>query len=476
MSTTADRVPTAVLRISEAASLAPGGAVAEDGTVTLHLIRPCLGKGRGRHVYEADMLRRHAESGHFNDWPMFVDHESPEARRKAGGLPRSFGDLGGRVVETWWDDSVPAEGAFGKGAVAAKALPVPWIQEYLRNDPKLGQVSLNTHATGVQPTTRQGRPAYIVEGFEHEGSVDWVTRAGAGGRVVQLMEAAYDEGRDEAAVRQLMEAMPDDRVAAWIRDERPAVAEALNADHGEHEEDDDVTVKPEDIQEAVSETLRSDDGKAVLAEAIRESASEVITETVKDVLPTALGAAAGVIEQQAVAAADMAVRRGAMRTKGEAAVQEAKLGDGSELPEKFRGLALTRITEAANSLEDKTETEGDGDDAVTKVTETAETQFDAEVEAAITEARELVESVKPRPAKPRRARTAVTENGTGSGDHDDDDAIVEAEEEPVAYREVLESAGVDMEAAYGVKPKGDPEPDKNKDGKTEDETAAAATA
>src|SRR5262252_4192953 len=75
--------------------------------VPVHILRPCLGKGRGRHIYEADMLQENAHK--FAGWRQFIDHLSPEARRAAKGLPRSIRDLGGRIVESYWDGNVPAD-------------------------------------------------------------------------------------------------------------------------------------------------------------------------------------------------------------------------------------------------------------------------------------------------------------------------------------------------------------------------------
>lgn len=467
MSAVAETLPPGILNICEAASLAPGSAVADDGTVQIHLIRPCVGKGRGRHVYEAAMLKQHAESGHFDDWRMFVDHESPEARRRAGGLPRSFRDLGGRVVETHWDPAVPAEGRFEQGAVVAKVLPVPWIQEMIRNDPKLAAVSVNTHATGVKPTTRGGRPAYIVEGFDDEGSVDWVTRAGAGGKVVQLLEAAYpeDDHMDDEHLHKLLETVPDDTLSGWLRESRPAVAEALqSADHGE--EDEDVT--KDQIREAVLEALRSDEARTIIQEAQTDETAvkDQVTEALREVLPTAIGKAAGVIEEQAIAGAKHAVRMSALRTQAVETVQEAQR---KGLPERFGQDVLERI--GTPDLEDVLE--GEGDEA--KVTETAEQQFEKLLEAEMERAQEMVKAARPEaaggkgkkaaPAKTTaKAKTAVTENGDGGEGTHKGDPVEESEatDEPNPhYRHELKEAGVDVFAAYGIgkppaKDKGEP--------------------
>ena len=94
------------LRLSETVTLSEG-ALQPDGTVVLDLLRPCTGRGRGRHLYKPEMLRENAHK--LSGWKMFVDHESEEARRKAGGLPRSIRDIGGRIIESLWNPNVPAD-------------------------------------------------------------------------------------------------------------------------------------------------------------------------------------------------------------------------------------------------------------------------------------------------------------------------------------------------------------------------------
>jgi hypothetical protein len=436
-----------LLIISEAAAglveAASGSAVADDGTVTIHLIRPCVGKGRGRHVYESAMLKKHAESGHFNDWPMYIDHESPQARRAAGGLPRSIRDLGGRIVETWWDGDVPAAGRFGQGAVAAKVLPVPYVQDLIRHDPKLVEASINTHATGVKPKSVDGRNAYVVEGFDTEGSVDWVTRAGAGGKVVQLMEAAMHDDDDADQIKNLLEGWSDDQIATYLRDKRPHLAETLNDAPGTGEEDDDV--KPEELAEAISTHLASDAGKQQLADTIGEVAESAVKSALERTLPGAIGKAAGVIEESATKAATKAVRMGALRAKAETAIAEAKLPGDREMPDRLRQDVLDRIGQP--DLEDKV-----GDDGA--ITESAEQQFDAILESELTRATELAEAFGPAPVASRRRKTAVTENGAGADPRTGAERVQEATDEedfsPEPYRSALQEAGVDFKAAWGV--------------------------
>jgi hypothetical protein len=214
------------LQLRESATLAEG-AVQPDGTLLMHLLRPCIGRGRGAHLYEASMLQR--DAGVMAGWRMFVDHLSPEAQRKAGGMPRSVRDLGGRVIESWWDGTVPADPkkGFGRGAVMGKVRPVKFVREMVEDDPEIVESSINATATGVKPVVRDGRRVLLVEGIAPKGSVDWVTEAGAGGRVVSLMEAAYGSPDDEEAA--LLEAMTDEEFRAYVAEHRPDLLEAVAA-------------------------------------------------------------------------------------------------------------------------------------------------------------------------------------------------------------------------------------------------------
>lgn len=224
------------LELRESASLVESNG---DGTFLMHLIRPCVGKGRGRHLYEADMLAR--DAGVFTGWKMYVDHEDPQARAKRGGLPRSVRELGGRVVESWWDPSVPAEGRFEQGAVVGRVKPTPFMRELVEADPDIVGVSINARATAVKPTVRNGQRVMLVEGIARDpaGSVDWVTEVGAGGKVLALRESVAQESLDS----DLIDAMSRDEFLAYLEDRRPDLAEqfaeAAAEPDGDDEDDDD---------------------------------------------------------------------------------------------------------------------------------------------------------------------------------------------------------------------------------------------
>lgn len=217
-------VPTSTDLVLVESVVIEEGAIQDDGSVLLNLIRPCVGKGRGRHLYTAQMLEGNADK--FTGWKMYLNHLSEAARRALGGLPRDVRDVGGIVDTSWWDGDVPAEGRFGKGAVVGKVKPVSLIRELIAVDPRLVECSINATATGVKPGQVGTERVWAVEGISNEppGSVDWVTEAGAGGHVRGLMESVY--GAD-SPVDEFLDGLSYDDMISYLKDSRPDLVEAV---------------------------------------------------------------------------------------------------------------------------------------------------------------------------------------------------------------------------------------------------------
>lgn len=181
-----------------------GKVIAEDGTCELAIMRPCISRGRRLRglppMYEQNMLARNA--GVFRDWPMFQDHLPPEVAEAAKKRGRSVSELGGRVVECWYDPEFVAEYdddyGYWPGAVRGKAIPQAPIDAMIQKDPDVLHCSINAWPTSARPKTHSsGVKAMAVEGIRPKpiGSVDWVIRGGAGGRVLSESE------REEAVQR-----------------------------------------------------------------------------------------------------------------------------------------------------------------------------------------------------------------------------------------------------------------------------------
>lgn len=316
----------------------------------INLIRPTIGRGRGRHVYSAQMLRENASN--FTGWPMYIDHESAEARRKAGGLPRSIRDLGGRVLESRWNPDVPAdpEKGWGKGAVEAKVRPTKLVRTLLDDDPDLLEVSINARATGVRPVTVgkdllsrldldesgmgafadiKGSKALDVAGIDkRRGSVDWVTEGGAGGKVVALMESIY-HGDDEEAREELLDALPDDRFIDYVREHRPGLVESLSDSGGQEEEHMEFT------EEQLREALDTDEGKRVIGGIVTELVESMVEERLDGLVEERLEQEREILARQSRAVAQRNAKVRDMRDDAHRMIIEAKLPP--RLAEQLRG-------------------------------------------------------------------------------------------------------------------------------------------
>lgn len=166
-------------------------AVRQDGTARMRLIKPGWGTSG---YYSADVLRRDGPQVFKAGTLQFVDH--PTMAEESDRPERSLKDLGAVLVSDarWEDDPVSGPGLYAQAKVFSDFRPVleelaPYIGASIRTD---GRVRMG-EAEG-----RQGR---IVEQImaTPSTSVDFVTRAGAGGGVMELYEAARLAGRRAAA-------------------------------------------------------------------------------------------------------------------------------------------------------------------------------------------------------------------------------------------------------------------------------------
>lgn len=417
-----------------------GGPIDEDGNVTIQIIRPSIGKGRGKHYYGPDMLRENAQK--FTGWKMYVNHLSPEARRKAGGLPRDVADLGGRIIESWWDPTVPPTDRFEQGAVVGKARPTPFIRELIANDPEIVEASISTNATGVKQGTVKGQKVWVVEGIQDTGSVDWVTEAGAGGRVVSLMEAAMEAQEVETALASLS----DDELLAHLRAERPQLAEALAKPASESEEDHMGEISPEVLTEA----LESPEAKTLIESVLTESLPEILKETLKETLQESLAEALPPLVEEAItgerdliraearADADRQIALRDMRDEAHSLIDAAsKRGSRLAWPE-------TLVTEAKSKFALTESGPTPGLDVIDEIGEDGEV-----VKSAREVLREAVQGEIKRQTdilaeiRPTRVR------GQGASTSSDADADKDAKpSEGTLYGAVLQEAGIDPDTAY----------------------------
>lgn len=389
---------------AEAFQLIEGLSVAADGpfhdhpkfgkVVKLHVIRPGLGRGKGKHVYEAAMLERNAKV--FEGWRMFQDHLSDAAKKALGGLPRRIRDTGGIIKESFWDPSVPADPqrGYGQGAVIGYARVVPLVRELIETDPELVEASINARATGVKPISHGGTQAWLVEGIEPRGTVDWVTEAGAGGRVVALMEATREETLREAAAIEadLLGDMDDDEFRDYLSRERPALLEALqNGNEKEGQVPESIT--PEALQEALTSEAASPIldrliGEKVDVEKLAEALLPKLTETVNGAVEQAVAGLGDTLLVDAKADSDRQVRLRDMREAAHSLIRE------SRLPEAFQA-RVRREFELGEAGPTPKLDQIDEIDAKGDVVKRAEDKVREAVEAEIKDARELLAEARP---------------------------------------------------------------------------------
>lgn len=196
------------------------GAFNPDGTVNVVIIRPGPGRGPGRRFYGADMLREHADV--FRGWPMYQNHDTRSAKQARGGMPRSPTELGGVIRQSWWDPDYTASHdtalGFERGAVIGRAALTDTMEALVRRVPEAIKLSVNAQATGTRAMPGRSGQA-LVEGIVNDpenSSVDFVTKAGAGGEI----HAALMESLDERAVRPrttFVDALLSDEVRGYIR-------------------------------------------------------------------------------------------------------------------------------------------------------------------------------------------------------------------------------------------------------------------
>lgn len=389
MAATTEVPNSAALELQESLASTPS-AVNEDGTVLIHIIRPTIGQGLGRHQYTADMLRENADV--FSGWKMYIDHQSPEAKKAAGGLPRSIRDLGGRILESWWDESVPAEGRFGQGAVVGRVKPVGQVKRLIEEDPELLEASIRAKATEVHPTEIEGEQVWVVEGIRRDppGSVDWVSEGGAGGRIADLIEGMVretDEGETTPEGDEEVKALEE-----AVRDPESGVAKAVEE------------MVAQRSRAAIRQQQRIHSRQ--LAEA-RQAAEAELAEA-----------------KQTMEAAKRLVELRDFADEANRLISEAALP--SKATEKLRKeYALEGETPTAKLDQQGTEDKS----ALDSLRES--------VESDIREARELLAEVAP---------AAVV--GQGPSGSDGDIAPTTPAEKPF-FQEFLEEAGIDPEQAYG---------------------------
>lgn len=146
---------------------------------------------------------------------MYFDHPSTTERQDRP--ERSVRDLAAVITESAIDKTT--------GAITGRVKPLAAYKDLLTDETFAKNVGLSIRgsATDVVVGEAEGRTGPIIEGLAAIDSVDFVTRAGRGGRVLSVLESAgVAEATASDRHRQLVDAVraehggPD--IWAWVRD------------------------------------------------------------------------------------------------------------------------------------------------------------------------------------------------------------------------------------------------------------------
>lgn len=160
-------------------------AVRSDGTVLVKLISPGWGSSG---YYSAAMLERDGPKVFTAGTKMYWDH--PTVTETHERPERSLRDLAGELVTTArWE----ANGPDGAGLYGDSKVFSPFRENLGELAPHIG-VSIRAQGTAVQGEA-EGRTGPIIDELLSAMSVDFVTEAGRGGKVLELFEAARRQNR-----------------------------------------------------------------------------------------------------------------------------------------------------------------------------------------------------------------------------------------------------------------------------------------
>lgn len=166
-----------------------------EGTGRAVLIRPCVSRGKRIKglppIYTPTMLEGHAAV--FGGWPMYLDHVPAALAEVAAKRGRSVKELGGQVLTPFFQQGFAQEGdddfGYQPGGVLAEVWATPFLRSLVGENPNLLHTSIAAWPTagkpGKAPWNRNVK-GMVIEGIRRQpqGSVDFVPRGGAGGRLL----------------------------------------------------------------------------------------------------------------------------------------------------------------------------------------------------------------------------------------------------------------------------------------------------
>jgi hypothetical protein len=379
-------------RPSLAEALAPGSAAVSSGEFDVLLITPGWGSSG---YYSAETIAAAVEAGVFAPGThMYLDHPA------AGDRPeRSVRDLAGTLVEAGRLDEAT-------GGVRARIRPYSVYAPFLTE--AAGDIGLSIRGSGEYVMGEaEGRRGRIFTSLTDIASVDYVTRAGRGGRILSVLEsyrpafAAATEARvsdrRDALIGLVREAHGGDDVCLWVRDfddtarlvwyEREAPDEFGIYQQGYTVADDDTvtSLDGEPVEVHVrTEYVPIDSGTAPVTDTTTEAQEGSHMPNIEEGRLAELTAAEEAARRVPTLEAELAEARRAvaLATATEAARPVvASALEGAELPERI----LTALRESALRAVPLTDANTLDEQALTESVRTARTEAE-ENAAAVREA------------------------------------------------------------------------------------------
>lgn len=155
-------------------------AVRQDGTIPVRLIQPGWGSSG---YYSADVLERDGPKVFPAGTQMFWNHATFSEE-----MERPEGDLNGLAAVLTTGARYQEDGVAGPG-LYADAKVFERFQDAVNDmGPYIG-VSIRALGTSTEGEA-EGRSGVLIQSIEHGRSVDFVTKPGAGGQILEMFEAA----------------------------------------------------------------------------------------------------------------------------------------------------------------------------------------------------------------------------------------------------------------------------------------------
>lgn len=179
-----------------------GKVFEDDGRGKAVLIRPCVSRGKRIRglppIYTPTMLEANATV--FSGWPMYLDHLPAAVAEAAARAGRSVKELGGQILTPFYErdftQEYDADFGYQQGGVLAEIWATPFLRNLVGENPNLLHTSIAAWPTSGKPAKAPWNAnirGMAIEGIRRQpqGSVDFVPRGGAGGRLL-LQEGESD--------------------------------------------------------------------------------------------------------------------------------------------------------------------------------------------------------------------------------------------------------------------------------------------